>query len=203
MSLDLNALLANATALIGILLGWWLNRASTARANADNDRTQLHVQADALVTAVASLKAAVAAHQHVRESWRQQLSLHTLAQLVTWGGAARVEGPRWRRLAAGGSALAEWASQQRAEDQRALLALPALMGPVGAAAAPLMQHADERVAAAAEAVLEAVNHLDDDARMTSALRSFGQAVRDAAQAPPSRWARLTGRLRRRPQVSGG
>jgi hypothetical protein len=201
MSLDLDTLVADVTALGGILLGWWLNRASTARANADNDRTRLQEQAAALLVAVVDLRAAVAANQAARESPRARLSLHTLAQLVVWSGMAAVEGPPRRRLGAGAAALATWASQQRDEERRALLALPALMSPVAAAAAPLRWHPDPQVAEATGAVLDAVNDINDQARMERALAALGQAVRDAAQAPPSRWARFTGRLRRRPAVN--
>ncbi|MEW1926385.1 hypothetical protein [Streptomyces sp. NPDC088360] len=202
MAINLDVLIGAGTTLLAVPLTWWLSTTTTARANADAERAQVHEQADALLTAIAAVKAMAITNHETTESPRQRLATHLLAQMTFWGGAARAHGSGWRRIGAGGGELARLLAQERHEERRNLSGLPSVMTRVTATAAPLLRHPDPQVIATTSALLDAVNDLTDQARLEAALHAFGQAARAAATPPPSTLARLTGRFRRAPATSG-
>ncbi|MFH8294942.1 hypothetical protein [Streptomyces sp. NPDC018059] len=201
MAIKLDVLVGAGTTLLAVPLTWWLSTATTARANAAAERAQVRDQADALLVAVAEVKAVAITNHQTTESRRQRIATHGLAQMAFWGGVARTQGSGWRRVGGGGGELARWLAQERHEERRNLTGLPPVMTRIYATAAPLLRHPDPQVIATTSTLLDAVSELSDEARLEAALHAFGQVVQAAAATPPTpSLVRLTQRFRRPPAI---
>ncbi|MER7623810.1 hypothetical protein [Streptomyces sp. NPDC126503] len=175
-------------------LAWWLTRVthkSTARAVA---RTTLESQAEALVSAVLQLRGSAAARRTLWDTPIETVRTILLASLAMAGGAANATlagaSQRMSGLVGFSSATAFLAEERRHTKTAAVSVIPQTAAVV-AAAVPLLHHQDAAVVAGAQGILDAMSHIEDDARVGHAVRALNEAVQAAVQSRRRWWHRRT------------
>ncbi|MFI1767504.1 hypothetical protein ACH41H_36405 [Streptomyces sp. NPDC020800] len=190
MQFDPNALIAPAVGLVAVPLGSWLNARATAKAEAKAERDSLGKQFDAMVHAVADLRAAVEADHSLWSSRMETVRAGMLASMAGLGVAAFAKGQDWRQLAAGAGGAGWFLAQERHQMKTATASLVPKLAAVAAAAAPLMRHSDTGIRAATDHFMTtAFNyHASRNPQgLAEAARDFGSAVQAALHPTRRRW----------------
>ncbi|MEU0030646.1 hypothetical protein [Streptomyces sp. NPDC006335] len=193
-------------ALFSALFTYWLTKRVRARADRQEERAALQVQADALGVAMADVRAAAIVNHTLWESPASRGRSFLLALLACAGGAARgrvAGGTDGLSFAIGMGEAALLLSRERRASNQAIAAVREPLLRLATAAAPLLRHPNAQVADAAEAVLAAASNIENHASSDVAVAAFGRAVRAALQPPPTLWARICHRLRPGPAAAGG
>ncbi|MFD7409733.1 hypothetical protein ACFV7R_45730 [Streptomyces sp. NPDC059866] len=190
-------LLVNATVAF---LAWRLANLSRDRADREAEKATLRAQADALTVAVIDLRQAAATNRILWEGPAERGRSFLLALLSYAGGVARAQAlgasDRLALTAGLGNAAETLAGDRRASKEHIATVREPLLR-LATAAAPLLRHQDENVAAATNALTAAaLAEAEDTTRVETALAAFENAVRAALEPTPSRWARLRRRGRR-------
>ncbi|MGP3922281.1 hypothetical protein [Streptomyces sp. 8N616] len=180
MTFDPNALIGVAGTLAAVQLGARMNARATARAEARAERDNLGAQFDAMVLAVAGLRAAVEAD---RALWRNRLETvraGTLAAMTGLGPAAFAKGSDWRQIAAAFGGAGWFLAQERNQTKAATASLTPKLAAVAAAAAPLMRHSDVGVREATDRLMSAAfsyHETRSAEQLEATTADFGTAVR--------------------------
>ncbi|MCX4587715.1 hypothetical protein OOK40_32750 [Streptomyces sp. NBC_01481] len=203
----IEALVATATAMPVAVLSWWLTNKSRDQADAKAERATLEAQADALILAVADLKATATTNHILWEGPVEQWRSFLLACLAAAGGysRARLTGRGSDRLwgAAGLAAAGRSLSQDRRDAKLATAGVTASAHRLAAAAVPLLRHPDRDLATATRRLVEAAHDVRNPAQVDAAGEAFGQAVSAALSPPPSRWRRRSSSSAAGAQTSPG
>lgn len=183
------------------LVIWRLTNWSRDRGDRQLEVAAFREQADALIVAVADIRASADLNHRLWERPWEQARFMVLAAFaaVAEGARARVfGGTDLQVFAAAGGAAARLGLSEIHANKTALAALRGPMVRVYEAAAPFLRHPDERVVETTNGLLAAVGDIGDTARLEAALAAFGQAVVAAAEPRASLWVRLRSRSSRRP-----
>ncbi|GHA70695.1 hypothetical protein GCM10010372_82340 [Streptomyces tauricus] len=182
------------------LVIWRLTNWSRDRADHQVELAVFREQADALIVAVADIRASADLNHRLWERPWEQARFVALAAFAAVGEGARVRvfgGTDRQMFAAAGGAAAKIGLREIHANKAALAALRGPMVRVHEAAAPFLRHADERVVVTTNELLVAVGGIEDTARLEEALAAFGQVVVAVTEPRASRWARLRSRTSRR------
>ncbi|MFC7924754.1 hypothetical protein [Streptomyces cinereoruber] len=177
------------------LLTWWLTTRARNRQDQDREREVLRGHADALIVAVADLRAAGAANRMLWETLVERGRTVLLAGLACVGGAARARiagGTDVQSGLVGMGRGVELLAQERIVSKQAA-ALREPFTRIAAAAAPLLRCPDPALVTATEELMNAAGNLEDTARLEEKLAAFGRAARVATTPPPTRRERRRAR----------
>lgn len=184
VNLDVNALVNLVGTLSAVALGAWLSARYTSRAAAraeeKAERDTLGTQFEAMVVAVAGLRAAIDADKVLRSSWLEGLRTFALASVTGLAPAAFVRGSEQRQIAAAIGGAGWYLALERERMKTATASLVPKLEAVVAAAAPLMRHPNETVRETTERFREAVfaYHESKNAeQLEAASYEFGAAIR--------------------------
>ncbi|MGI5135844.1 hypothetical protein [Streptomyces sp. CA-106110] len=197
MNIDVNGLINLAGTLGAVALGAWLTARTTSRAEAKAEQDTLGRQFEAMVVAVAGLRAAIDADKVLRSSWLEWLRTFALASVTGLAPAAFVRGSDRRQIAAAIGGAGWYLALERERMKTATASLVPKLEAVVAAAAPLMRHSDPGIREATEHFRTAAFQYHESRRpeeFEAAAANFGTAVR-AILYPPARrrlpWRRHT------------
>lgn len=201
MNVDVNALLNLAGALAAVALGAGLTALASARAaaraEAKAEQAVLGANFEAMVVAVAGLRAAVEADGMLWSSWKEGLRTFALASVTGLAPAAFVRGSERRQIAAALGGAGWFLAQERVRMKTATASIMPKLEAVVAAAAPLMRHSDAEIREATEHFRTAAFQYHESRRteeLESAAADFGSAVRTVLYPPVRRrlpWRRRT------------
>ncbi|MFE1444330.1 hypothetical protein, partial [Streptomyces sp. NPDC058739] len=203
---QIDAMVNGVIALGGGLVIWRLTNWSRDRADRQAELNTFRQQADALIVAVADVRASADMNHRLWERPWEQVRFMALAAFAAVGEGARVRalgGTEQQMFAAAGGAAARLGLSEIHANKTALAALRGPLVRVHEAAAPLMHHADQRVVETTNELLTAMGDISNTAGLEAALAAFGQAVRAASEPRPSLRVRLRNRLRRRSTTATG
>ena len=192
MAIDPNALLTAALGLAGVPLGSWLTSRGTARADASAEREALGAQFEAMVLAVAELRAAAEADHVLWSNPWETVRVILLASMTALGPAAFAKETDHRQLAAGLGAAGWFLARERSQAKAATASFVPRLAAVAAAAAPLMRHPDAGIREGAEHFMAAVFSYHESRNATAlevAAADFGSAVRAVLYPAPRRLLR--------------
>lgn len=190
MTIDLDSLIGGGTTLLAIPMTWWLTNRTTARAEAKGDREALQKQFEQVALAIGELQGVAATNRILWEGWKEWARACTLAGMACLGGWARAEGSDIRRALVGGGDMARILTHERRDRKLAAQRVEPFVTRVATAAAPLLWHADARIADSSERVMAAVRRIEQPQALEAALEDLGNAVRAFLAPSPSRWTRL-------------
>ncbi|MEU9245854.1 hypothetical protein [Streptomyces sp. NPDC048385] len=184
MDIDLNDLLNVATTLGAVALGAWLtaltsSRAAT-RADVKAEHDALGGQFDAMLIAVAGLRAAVEADHTLWSNWKEQLRTVALSAVTGLAPGAFVKGSDRRQIAAVVGGAGWFLALERHQSRTASAGLMPKLTAVAAAAAPLLRHSNREVREATERLMNAVFGYHESRKpqeLEAAMADFGTAVR--------------------------
>ena len=191
MQFDPNALIAPAVGLVAVPLGSWLNARATAKAETKSERDSLGKQFDAMVLAVADLRAAVETDHSLWSNRMETVRAGILASMTGLGVAAFAKDPDWRQLAAGAGGAGWFLAQERNQTKAATASLIPKLAAVAAAAAPLMRHSDVGVREATDHFMTTAFSYHESRNpegLETASRNFGRAVQAALNPTRRGWA---------------
>jgi hypothetical protein len=196
----MDTIVNGAIALASGLVIWRLTNWSRDRADHQAELATFLERADALIVAVADIRASADLNHRLWERPWEQVRFLVLAASAAAGEGARVRvfgGTDRQVFAAAGGVAARVGLSEIHANKAALAALRGPMVRVHEAAAPFLRHADERVVETTNELLVAVGDIKDTARLEAALAAFGQTVVAIAEPRASLWARLRSRTSRR------
>ncbi|MEU1406812.1 hypothetical protein ABZ471_31460 [Streptomyces sp. NPDC005728] len=189
MHIDINALINTAGTLAAVALGAGLtariNSRATARAEAKAECDALGAQFDAMLLAVAGLRAAVEADHVLWSGWKEQARTFLLATVTGLAPAAFVRGSDRREIAAALGGAGWFLAHERHQSRTASASITPKLE---AAAAPLQRHPSAEVVEATDRLVTAVfsyHETRDPRQLEAAAAGFGTAVR-AVLHPPTR-----------------
>lgn len=203
VDIDVNNLINLAGTLGAVALGSWLTALTTTRATARADdkaeRDALGDQFDAMLVAVAGLRAVIEADHSLWSNWKETARTTALAALTGLAPASFIKGSDQRQLAAALGGAGWLVAFERHQSRTAAAGITPKLEAVAAAAAPLLRHSSTEVSDAANRLMQAVfsYHESRNAQeLETAARDFGAAVRAVLYAPvPARrslpWRRST------------
>lgn len=196
MTFDPNALITATIGLAGVPLGSWLTARATARADAKAEQGALGAQFDAMVHAVADLRAAVEADHSLWSNRMETARAGLLASMAGLGVAAFAKEPNWRQIAAGAGGAAWVLTQERTQVKTATASIVPKLAAVAQAAAPLLRHSNAGIREATDGLMTEVFRYHESRtprELEAAAGNFGRAVQ-AELNPPAR-RHLPGRRR--------
>ncbi|MEU6416040.1 hypothetical protein [Streptomyces spiralis] len=180
-------------ALAAVALGAWMTARTTsrttARAEAKAEHDALGAQFEAMVVAVAGLRAAVEADRVLWSNWTEGLRRIVLAGMTGLAPAAFVRGSERRQIAAFAGGAGWFLVQERVRMKAATASVTPKLEAVVAAAAPLMRHPDAGIREATERFRTAVctyHESQTPEELEAAAADFGSAVRAVLHPPPRR-----------------
>jgi len=202
VNIDVNGLINLAGALGAVALGSMLTSRATARAAARADdkaeRDDLGKQFDAMLIAVAGLRAAIEADHVLWSNWKEQLRTGALAAVTGLAPASFTKGSDRRQIAAALGGAGWFLAHERHQSRLASASITPKLEAVAAAAAPLQRHSSPNVVEATDRLMTAVfryHDSQDPQELETAAADFGAAVRAALYPPaPARrrpWLRRT------------
>ncbi|MFG2573256.1 hypothetical protein [Streptomyces sp. NPDC048481] len=193
MHIDVNSLINIGGTLASVALGAGLtaaiNSRVAARTEAKQDRDTLGAQFDALVLAVAGLRAAVEADHVLWSGWKEQARTFLLATVTGLAPAAFVKGSDRREVAAALGGAGWFLAYERHQSRMATAGITPKLEAVIAAAAPLGRHPSSAVVDASDRLVAAAfsyHESRDSQHFDSAVADFGNAVRAVLHPAPQR-----------------
>ncbi|WDO09942.1 hypothetical protein ME763_32145 [Streptomyces murinus] len=194
MNLDVNSLVNLAATLGAVALGSWLTARTTARADAKAEQGALGAQFDAMVHAVADLRAAVDANRSLWSNPMETARAGVLATMAALGVAAFAKEPNWHKAAAGAGGAAWILAQERAQVKTATASIVPKLAAVAHAAAPLLRHSNVGIREATDGLMASVFRYqasDGAQEVETAAENFGRAVQAVLNPAPQRrpWQR--------------
>ncbi|QEV69525.1 hypothetical protein CP983_24665 [Streptomyces chartreusis] len=191
--IDVNSLINIGGTLASVALGAGLtasiNSRVAARTEAKQDRDTLGAQFDAMVLAVAGLRAAVEADHVLWSGWKEQARTFLLAAVTGLAPAAFVNGSDRREVAAALGGAGWFLAHERHQSRAASAGITPKLEAVVAAAAPLQRHPSSEVVDAADRLVAAAFSYHESRApqyLDSAAADFGNAVRSVLNPVPRR-----------------
>ncbi|UXY24955.1 hypothetical protein N8I84_41710 (plasmid) [Streptomyces cynarae] len=171
-----------------------INSSAAARADAKAERDALGAQFDAMLLAVAGLRAAIEADHVLWRGWKEQARTFLLAAVTGLAPASFVRGSDRREIAAALGGAGWFLAHERHQSRTASAGITPKLEAVVAAAAPLQRHPSREVVAATDRLLTAVfsyHESRDPQHLEAAAADFGNAVRGELHPVPRRrlWRR--------------
>ncbi|MET7931326.1 hypothetical protein ABZT43_47365 [Streptomyces sp. NPDC005349] len=176
---QMGTIVNGVVALASGLVIWHLTNWSRDRADRQTELATFRQQADALIVAVADVRASADLNHRLWERPWEQIRGLALAAVAGIGEGARVRvfgGSERQVFAAAGGAAAQMGQIEIHANKAALAALRGPMVRVYEAAAPFLHHADQRVLATTNDLMAALGDIRDTDRLEAALAAFGRAV---------------------------
>ncbi|MFF4364369.1 hypothetical protein [Streptomyces sp. NPDC001604] len=197
MHIDINSLIATGGTLASVALGAGLtaivNSRAAARTEAKQDRDTLGAQFDAMVLAVAGLRAAIEADHVLWSGWKEQARTFLLAAVTGLAPAAFVRGSDRREIAAALGGAGWFLAHERHQSRTASAGMTPKLEAVVEAAAPLQRHPSREVVDATDRLVTTAfryHESRDPQHLEAAAADFGTAVRAVLHpAPRQRLAR--------------
>ncbi|MFJ9197887.1 hypothetical protein [Streptomyces flaveolus] len=189
MHIDINIGGTLASVALGAGLTAGINSRVAARTEARQDRETLGAQFDAMVLAVAGLRAAIEADHVLWSGWKEQARTFVLAAVTGLAPAAFVTGSDRREVAAALGGAGWFLAHERHQSRAASAGITPKLEAVIAAAAPLQRHPSSDVVDATDRLVAATfsYHASRDSRhLDSAAADFGNAVRAVLHPAPRR-----------------
>lgn len=197
--IDVNSLISIGGTLASVALGSGLtariNSSVAARAEAKQERDNLGVQFDAMLVAVAGLRAAVEADHVLWSGWKEQARTFLLAAVTGLAPAAFAKGSDRREIAAALGGAGWFLAHERHQSRTASASITPKLEAVVAAAAPLQRHPSNQVIQATDTLMAAVfsyHESRDPRQLEAAAADLGTAVRTVLHPPARRhlpWGR--------------
>ncbi|MFJ5059714.1 hypothetical protein ACIP96_09815 [Streptomyces nigra] len=191
MHIDVNSLISIGGTLASVALGAGLtaiiNSRVAARTEAKQDREALGAQFDAMVLAVAGLRAAIEADHVLWSGWKEQARTFLLAAVTGLAPAAFVKGSDRREVAAALGGAGWFLAHERHQSRTASAGIATKLEAVIAAATPLQRHPSSEVVDAADRLVTAAfnyHESRDSQHLDSAAADFGNAVRTVLHTAP-------------------
>ncbi|WP_432029917.1 hypothetical protein [Streptomyces sp. 1222.5] len=193
MHIDINSLIATGGTLTSVVVGAGLtarvNSRAAARAEAKQDRDSLGNQFDAMLLAVAGLRAAIEADHVLWSGWKEQARTFLLAAVTGLAPASFVKGSDRRELAALLGGAGWFLAHERHQSRTASAGMTPKLEAVIAAAAPLQRHPKRAIVDATDRLVTAVyayHQSRDPQSLEAAAADFGNEVRTVLHPTPQR-----------------
>ncbi|MEU8977613.1 hypothetical protein [Streptomyces sp. NPDC048309] len=193
MDIDVNSLISIGGTLASVALGAGLtariNARATARAEDKQDRDKLGAEFDAMLLAVAGLRAAVEADHVLWSGWKEQARTFFLAGVTGLAPAAFVKGSDRREIAAALGGAGWFLAHERHQSRKASAGMTPKLEAVVAAAAALQRHPSSEVVDATDRLVTVVFRYHESRNpqeLEEAAADFGRAVRTVLYPIPRR-----------------
>lgn len=180
MTLDPSALIGVAGTLAAIPLTGWVTIRITARTEAKAERDALGAQFDAMLLAVAGLRAAIETDHVLWSNWKEQFRTLALASVTGLAPASFVKGSDRRQIAAALGGAGWFLAHERHQMRVASGGITPKLEAVVAAAAPLLRHSDARIRETTDSLVKAAYRYHEKRNPTeleATIADFGEAVR--------------------------
>ncbi|MFE5400509.1 hypothetical protein ACFQ9Z_03735 [Streptomyces sp. NPDC056580] len=193
MHIDVNTLITTGGTLASVALGAGLtalvNSRVTANTEAKQERDNLGAQFDAMLVAVAGLRAVVEADRVLWSNWKEQGRTFLLAAVTGLAPASFVRGSDRREIAAALGGAGWFLAHERHQSRTASAGITPKLEAVVAAAAPLQRHPSREVVTATDTLMTTVfnyHEARNPQQLEAAAADFGVAVRAVLHASPRR-----------------